>query len=257
MGILEFVLLFMAGVVGGVMNSIAGGGSFVTFPALMLSGVPPIMANASNTLASTAGYLSGAYAFKEDIKKDRANLPKIVLLSIIGGGLGAWSLMRVEEHTFLKVIPWLLLFATVLFIVGPQFNRFLQTLAARYKHASKIGQVSIWCGLLIIATYGGFFNAGLGIISLSFLVIAGYRDINTMNGVKLLISCGVSLTAIVIFMLQGAIDWPATMVVLVGTLVGGYYAAHISRRLPQIWVKNIVVVISVSITCYFFYSTYL
>ncbi|MEZ9329660.1 permease [Vibrio breoganii] len=257
MGILELVLLFIAGVIGGVMNSIAGGGSFVTFPALMLSGVPPVMANASNTLASTAGYLSGAYAFKDDIAKDKQNLSKIILFSVLGGGLGAWSLMTVEENTFLKVVPWLLLFATVLFIVGPKFNQLLQATANRYKHASQVGQILIWVGLLVVATYGGFFNAGLGIISLSFLVIAGYRDINVMNGVKLLISCGVSLTAIVIFIVQGAIDWHATLVVLVGTLVGGYYAAHISRRLPQIWVKNVVIAISVSITVYFFYSTYL
>ncbi|WP_244312276.1 sulfite exporter TauE/SafE family protein [Vibrio inusitatus] len=239
------------------MNSIAGGGSFVTFPALMLSGVPPVMANASNTLASTAGYLSGAYAFKDDIAKDKNNLPKIILFSVLGGGLGAWSLMRVEENTFLKVIPWLLLFATVLFIVGPRFNQLLQAVASRYKHASNVGQILIWVGLLVVATYGGFFNAGLGIISLSFLVIAGYRDINVMNGVKLLISCGVSLTAIVVFIAQGAIDWHATLVVLVGTLVGGYYAAQISRRLPQVWIKNIVIVISISITVYFFCITYL
>ncbi|WP_244311401.1 sulfite exporter TauE/SafE family protein [Vibrio comitans] len=238
------------------MNSIAGGGSFITFPALMLSGVPPVMANASNTLASTAGYLSGAYAFKEDIRKDRKNLPKIIVFSVLGGALGAWSLMVVEENTFLRVVPWLLLFATVLFIVGPRFNQLLQSAASRYKHASWLGQIFVWIGLLVVATYGGFFNAGLGIISLSFLVIAGYRDINIMNGVKLLISCGVSLTAIVIFVYQGAIDWPATLVVLAGTLVGGYYAAHISRRLPQVWVKNSVIVISVSITVYFFYSTY-
>ncbi|WP_197485238.1 MULTISPECIES: sulfite exporter TauE/SafE family protein [unclassified Vibrio] len=253
---MDVVLLFLAGIVGGVMNSIAGGGSFVTFPALMLTGVPPIMANASNTLASTAGYLSGAYAFKEDILKDKANIGKILILSVIGGAIGAWSLLHVEENTFLRVIPWLLLFATTLFLVGSRLNTALQTLTAQYKHASQLGVILIWLGLLVISAYGGFFNAGLGIISLSFLVIAGYQDINTMNGVKLLISCGVSLTAVVIFIVQGVIDWPATLIVLLGTLVGGYYAARVSRRLPQIWVSRVVIVISVSVTSYFFYSAY-
>jgi uncharacterized membrane protein YfcA len=254
--VLEIILLFFAGVVGGILNSIAGGGSFVTFPALMLCGVPPVMANASNTFASAAGYASGAYAFREDILKDKANLSKIIISSIFGGGIGAWGLMRVAENTFMQVIPWLMLFATVLFVVGARLNRALSLLSAKHRLASRTGAVALWLGLLIITIYGGFFNAGLGIISLSFLVIAGYRDINMMNGIKLVISCGVSATAIVIFIASDAIDWPATMMVLIGSLVGGYYAATVSRRLPQVWVKNLVLMISVSITSYFFYVTY-
>ncbi|WP_261875578.1 sulfite exporter TauE/SafE family protein [Vibrio rarus] len=253
---MDVTLLFLAGIVGGVMNSIAGGGSFVTFPALMLSGVPPVMANASNTLASVAGYLSGAYAFKEDILKDKGNVFKVLVCSVLGGGIGAWCLIHVEENTFLKVVPWLLLFACVLFLVGARLNRFLQKVATKYQHASKFGAFFIGLGVLVISIYGGFFNAGLGIISLSLLVIAGYRDINTMNGVKLLISCGVSLTAVVIFVVQGVIAWPATLVVLLGTLLGGYYAARISRRLPQVWVNRTVITISVSVTGYFFYTSY-
>lgn len=256
MSVFELIMLFSAGVVGGVLNSIAGGGSFITFPALVLSGVPPIMANASNTFASAAGYVSGAYAFREDILKDRKNLPNIILLSIIGGGVGAWWLMQVDENTFMQVIPWLMLIATVLFVVGARLNRSLSLLSNKHKLTSRAGAIALWIGLLVITTYGGFFNAGLGIISLSFLVIAGYRDINIMNGIKLLISCGVSATAMVIFIANGAIDWSATLVVLVGSLVGGYYAATVSRRLPQIWVRNTVLVISISITSYFFYVTY-
>lgn len=250
----DIAMLFAAGVLGGVMNSIAGGGSFVTFPALMLSGVPPIMANASNTFASTAGYISGAYAFRQDIARDKTNLGKIILLSILGGAIGAWCLLQVQEQTFLQVIPWLMLFATVMFVIGGRLNLALGRFSG--KGVSKVVGPLLALGLLVVSVYGGFFNAGLGIISLSYLVLAGYQDINVMNGVKLLISCGVSATAIVIFVANGAIDWLPTCMVLLGTLVGGYYAADVSRRLPQVWVRRTVTLISIIITAYFFYDTY-
>jgi uncharacterized membrane protein YfcA len=252
----DLLLLFGAGVLGGVLNSIAGGGSFVTFPALLLVGVAPISANATNTFASCAGYLSGAYAFRRELQRHRRELPRLLLISLLGGVAGAWLLLATPEVLFREAIPWLLLFATVLFVFGGRVNAVLRRLAAVHRHASSVGGVLLQLLLLGICIYGGFFNAGLGIITLSYLALAGHADINAMNGLKLLVSAAVSLTAIALFIHDGVIAWSAGSAVLLGTLAGGYVAARVSRRLPQRRVRVLVSVASCGITLYFFYITY-
>ncbi len=253
---LEFFLLFLAGVLGGVLNSIAGGGSFITFPALMYTGIPPVIANATNTFASCAGYISGAIAFRREIKSAGRQLIAIVLLSLLGGTSGALLLLNTPEHTFSAAIPWLLLFATLLFLFGGKLNQLLKRVAPQNKHASFIGQFSLLTLFFVIAVYGGFFNAGLGIVSLSYLALAGYTNINQMNGIKLLISTLVASIAIVIFTVEGLIDWYGGIAVLTGTLLGGYGAASVSRLLPAEHIRRFVVVSSILITGYFFYDVY-
>jgi len=253
---LELLLLFFAGVFGGILNSIAGGGSFITFPALLLVGVPPISANATNTFASCSGYLSGAWAFREELRVHRHELPRFVIISLLGGILGAWLLLQTPEDLFREAIPWLLLFATLLFVFGGKINSVLHSLYARHRHASKLGDLLLALLLLGVCIYGGFFNAGLGIIILSYLVLAGRTNINEMNGLKLLVSSFVSLIAIALFILDGVIAWYEGTIVLTGTMLGGYVAARVSRRLPQQWVRNFVIVASVGITGYFFFDIY-
>ncbi len=253
---IDLSLLFLAGFLGGVLNSIAGGGSFITFPALIFVGVPPISANATNTFSACAGYISGAYALRKDIMQDKGNLLRTSLISLLGGISGAWLLLQTPETVFLDLVPWLLLFATLLFIFGGQINDQLKKLAGKHKHASAMAAILLTALLFGVCLYGGFFNAGLGIIALSYLALAGYSNINTMNGIKLLISAFVSLIAIVLFMLEGEIDWYYGTVVLFGTLAGGYYAAHFSRQLPQVWVRTFVIIASCAITVYFFYDVY-
>ncbi len=252
----ELLFLFAAGLLGGVINSIAGGGSFITFPALLFVGVPPISANATNTFAACAGYLSGTYAFREELAAHRRELPLLILISLVGGVLGAWLLLQTPEALFREAIPWLLLFATVLFVYGGQINGVLKRFTGVHQHVSLLGQGLLLLVLLGVSTYGGFFNAGLGIIILSYLALAGYRDIHAMNGIKLLVSTVVSLVAIVLFVLDGVIVWYEGSVVLLGTLVGGYMAAHLSRRLSQEWVRKMVIVASCAITVYFFINLY-
>lgn len=252
----ELLLLFTAGFFGGVLNSIAGGGSFLTFPALMFVGVPPVSANATNTFSSCAGYLSGAYAFKDELKEHRKELPKLIIISLVGGVLGAWLLLQTPEKLFRESIPWLLLFATLLFIFGGRINQSLKRLTSRHRHASSVGKVLLALTLFAICIYGGFFNAGQGIITLSYLALAGYTSINAMNGIKLLLSTVVALIAIVIFIYNDAIAWYEGFIVLVGTLFGGYVAAHASRRISQHHVRLVVIMASVAITIYFFIDTY-
>ena len=254
--LLELSLLFLAGVFGGVLNSVAGGGSFITFPALLWVGVAPISANATNTFASCAGYISGVYALRRDLAAHRAELARIVVISLLRCAIGSWLLLQTPEAVFRDAIPWLLLFATVLFIFGGRINQGLRALATGHRHASAAGAILLAGLLLGICVYGGFFNAGLGIITLSYLALAGHSNINAMNGLKLLVSTAVSLIAIVLFIANGAIAWYEGTIVLAGTLLGGYVAAHVSRSLPQQQVRRFVIVASIAITVYFFYATY-
>jgi len=255
--VFEIVFLFVAGFLGGILNSIAGGGSFITFPALIFMGIPPVSANATNTFASSAGYLSGTFALRQELIEHKAELPKILVLSLIGGLSGAYLLLHTSDATFRQAIPWLLLFATVMFIWGGDVNRWLKHTASHHKHASALGGILLSLLLIGVSTYGGFFNAGLGIISLSYLALAGYTNINAMNGIKLLVSSAVSIIAVALFIWDGVIAWYAGTLVLLGTLTGGYFAAHLSRRLPQKGVRAFVIVASVATTLYFFYDVYL
>lgn len=252
----ELVFLFFAGLFGGVINSIAGGGSFITFPALMFVGIPPIIASATNTFASCAGYMSGTYAFRKDIAESKKQLTQIVIVSLIGGIAGAWLLLITPEAVFREAIPWLLLFATVLFVYGGKINVKLKQMASNHRHASSIGGILLLIILLGVSIYGGFFNAGLGIITLSYLALAGHTNINTMNGLKLLISSTVSLTAIALFIYNDVIAWYEGSIVLCGTLAGGYAAANVSRQLPQQNVRRFVIVASIATTLYFFFDIY-
>jgi len=253
---LEHPLLFIAGFLAGILNSIAGGGTFITYPAFILVGLPPIMANATNTFASCSGYLSGVVAFKDELKSHKKELPKFVVISFVGGISGAWLLLQTPEQVFREVVPWLMLFATVLFIVGEKLNLMLRQLTARYKYASVLGALSSILLFLAICIYGGFFNAGQGIICLSYLALVGYTNINAMNGIKLLSSACVALVAIAVFIYHGSIAWSEGLIVLIGALIGGYSAAKLSTRLPQSLIRGIVILISVGVTAYFFYDVY-
>ncbi len=252
----ELVFLFLAGFFGGALNSIAGGGSFITFPALIFIGIPPIMANATNTFASCAGYMSGTYAFRKEIADHKDELLLIIIISLIGGVSGAWLLLKTPEALFQEAIPWLLLFASVLFIFGGQINAVFKKMVSYHRHASSIGGVLLLIILLGVSTYGGFFNAGLGIITLSYLSLAGYTNINAMIGLKLVVSTTVSLIAIALFIYNGVIAWYEGSIVLCGTLIGGYVAAQVSRQLPKKHVRRFVIVASVAITLYFFFDIY-
>ena len=253
MPISDLITLLAAGLLGGVVNSLAGGGSFITFPTLLFVGVPPIAANASNTFAACAGYISGTWALRSEFTQTKSELLKLTLISAVGGGVGAYLLTQTSDTEFRGAIPWLLLFATVIFIFGNQMNATLQRWATKHKHASVL-QHTLLMGLFIgVSIYGGFFNAGLGIITLSYLSLAGFKNINEMNALKLLYSSSISLCAIVLFIWNDLIVWPEMLTLLVGTLIGGYLAGHLSRKLPQMWVRRAIIVASTGITAYFFF----
>lgn len=250
------VWLLLAGFIGGVLNTIAGGGSFITFPALMMAGLPPVVANATNTFASSAGYASGVIGFWHEIKTLKGTILYIAAVACLGASAGAYFLLITPNDQFQAVIPWLMLFATVLFIFGGKLYLLMRSLAGQMSSHSFIGVLSLFLALLLVCIYGGFFNAGLGIVSLSYLALAGYTNIHVMNGIKLVISTCVSIVAVLVFAFDDVIAWQEGSFVLIGTLVGGYVAARVSKRLSQSWLRAIVVCISLLITTYFFWDVY-
>ena len=251
----ELLLLF-AGLIGGALNSLAGGGSFVVFPALLAAGVPPVLANASNTYAALPGYASGAAGFWADIMKHRERLVLYSAMSLVFGYLGAELLLHVSDAQFELAVPWLMLFAVVLFAFGGRINTWVQS-EARGSRMKLAGTVLLLGLLAAICVYGGFFNAGLGILLLAFLALAGLTDIHAMNGLKLWISCIIALVAVARFALGGSIDWYFGSIALVGVTIGGYVAARLAYRIPARLIRMLVIVYGAGLTAYFFWDAYL
>lgn len=253
---MTLILLFAAGFVGGVLNSLAGGGSFIVFPALWLAaGLPPVAANASNTYAALPGYVSGAVGFWADIVKHREKLWLYTVISLVFGYLGAELLLRVSNEQFELAVPWLMLFAVVLFAFGGRISGWVgQRSGSRFK---LVGNIALLALLAAICVYGGFFNAGLGILLLAFFALAGFTQIHEMNGLKLWISSVIALVAVVRFAFDGAIVWFEGTVALLGVVIGGFAGARAAYRIPQVLIRALVIVYGLGMTGYFFWDAYL
>lgn len=246
------LLLLCAGLIAGTINTLAGGGSFVLFPALLAAGIPPVIANASNTYASLPGYVSGAFGFWADIRRHRDKLLPYTLVGLVFGYLGAELLLRVSNTQFAVVVPWLMLFAVLLFAFGGRINALVQRSSGR----GMVFAALLWVLLAAVSLYGGFFNAGLGVLLLAFLALAGMTDIHAMNGLKLWVSSVISLISVVRFALSGAIDWYHGSIALVGVVIGGYTAARLAHLVPQKLMRALILVYAGALTAWFFWSTY-
>jgi uncharacterized protein len=242
----SYTLLFCAALLGGLLNSVAGGGMFVIFPALVFTGVPSIIANASSTLAVIPGILASAWAYRGDFKSsDDFPFMAMVVVSIVGGIAGALLLLYTPQTTFDFVIPWLLLLATLLFIFGLR-------IAPALKRVFHIGPVTVVIIQLFIAVYGGYFGGAIGIMMLATWTVFGLTDIHRMNASRTLLGAAANIVATVLFIGAHKIVWPQTLLMLVGTIIGGYAGAHWARRANPKVLRACISVISVAITIAFF-----
>ena len=223
----EFLLLFLAGLGAGALNALAGGGTFLTLPALIWCGVPPVMANATATVSAIPGYLASAWAYRSDLSGFGARkLASILTLVCVGGALGSVLLTHTPGAVFLTVVPFLLLVATLLFALAPWI---LRRLGAREGEVRS--KLLIALLLLLVAIYGGYFNGGLGIVVLAVLSILRFGDLHRMNGLKSMVASVVSLTSLTIFSSAGLVLWEIAAPVIIGNVLGGFSAAHLSRKL--------------------------
>lgn len=250
------ILLLLAGLLGGAVNSLAGGGSFIVFPALLFAGVPPVLANASNTYAALPGYVSGAMGYWKSVAPYRDRLVIYGLIAAVFGYVGAELLLVVSDEQFSQVVPWLMAFAVALFIFGNRINTLLRSRGGGGTGMKALGTALILVLLAGVSVYGGFFNAGLGILLLAFLALAGMNDMHAMNGLKLFISSTIALVAVVRFVFNGTIDWYHGSIALVGVTIGGYVAARLAQYIPTQWIRIGVIVYGIAMTGYFFWAAY-
>jgi uncharacterized membrane protein YfcA len=246
----QAVFLFAAGMMGGALNAVAGGGSFVAFPALLFVGVPPIPANATNALALWTGVTASGGAYRNRLDVPRRVLLPLLATSFVGGVVGAFLLLRTPAHTFMRVLPWLMLGATLLFIFG---KRLAGNRASSVGHDATTGAIlgaSIF--ELSVAVYGGYFGGGVGIVNLAMLAAVGMTDIHAMNALKSILGIAINGVAAVVFVVKGAIYWPQAIVMILGALLGGYFGAHYAQKLPQTWVRGFVILVGTGMAIYFF-----
>ncbi len=248
------IFLFVAGALGGALNSVAGGGSFVAFPALLFVGVPPIPANASNTVALWTGAAASGGAYRNRLDMARRVFVPLLAASFVGGILGAYLLLKTPAHTFLQVLPWLTLGATLLFAFGKKLaGKRASGIAHDAGTTALAGATAFQFG---VAIYGGYFGGGMGIVMLAMLATLGMTDIHAMNALKSVMGFVINGVAVVTFVVAKAVYWPQAIVMTLGAIVGGYYGAHYAQRVPQIWIRRFVILVGVGMTAYFFWKAY-
>lgn len=246
--------LFFAGVLGGAINAVAGGGSFISFPALLFTGVAPVPANATNTLALWVGVSASGGAYRKRLNIARRIMIPLVLTSLTGGLAGAILLINTPARTFLQVLPWLLLGATLLFVFGKHLTGKIAAGIAHESSNAAVAGASLF--EFLVAIYGGYFGGGVGIMNLAMLAAMGMTDIHAMNALKVVLGGAINGVAAITFVASGAIVWPQALVMTAGAIVGGYYGAHYAQKLPQAWVRSFVTLIGTGMTIYFFVRAY-
>jgi uncharacterized protein len=244
--------VFIAGIFAGAVNSVAGGGSLISFPSLVAFGIPAIQANATNTAAIWPGSLSSAIAYSGDIKPDRKLLLTLFLPSMVGGLLGAIVLVNTTDELFRRVVPFLVLFATLLFASRDVIDRLIKR-GESEEQVSTLGRIWGFLFQLFVATYGGYFGAGIGILMLASLSVMGLRDIHKMNGLKTLLATLINVIAFVYFAARGLVVWPIAIVMGFGTIVGGWVGARYAKRVDQRLLRGFVILVGLGVSAWFFF----
>lgn len=240
---MDWFILLLAGFIGGFFNALAGGGSFVALPAMILVGLPPVTANASATAALLPGYLSSAWRFRKDIQlPNNVSLPMLLVLSLCGGSIGALILLNTDNTVFAFLIPWLILLATAFFVIGPWLMQ------SASKQSTYIGAFV----LFIVCIYGGFFNGGLGIILLAVLKLISASNLQGLNGIKNVISAVLTLVAVCIYALGEKIALPEVIITGIAAIAGGYAGAAFSYAISDKTLKMIIVALGLTMAAVFF-----
>jgi uncharacterized protein len=245
----EVMLLCTAGFLAGALNAVAGGGTFLSLPALIYTGVPPVAANATATLVALPGYLGSAWGFRHDLRAEgRLGLRPILVVSVLGSLVGAGLLLVTSDKVFSGLVPWLLVVATLLFGIGP---RIIATIRAQGR--GDAGPILSALVILAVATYGGYFNGGLGIMLLAAFGLLGYADMHNMNGLKNVLSALLSLTSAAAFILAGLIAWQAALPMALAAGAGGYLGAHYSRKITNTaYLRAFVITVGAVMSALFF-----
>lgn len=251
MTLLQAIVLAAVALLAGAINSVAGGGSFFTFPTLILTGVPSVQANATNTVALWPGIVASIAGYRKELA-GRRDLLVLVVISLVGGTLGAYLLLHTPQSTFTRLIPFLLLFATLLFAFGGRIALALRNRMGKSRASSRAVAVIVAFVQFVIAVYGGYFGGGIGILMLASLALMGMENMHRMNAVKTVLAACINGVAVVTFIVARAVFWPQAIVMTLGAIVGGYGGATLARKLPPAWVRRFVIAVGLGMSVLFF-----
>ena len=248
---LSYLWLVAASFIAGWINAMAGGGSFISFPAMLAIGVPPIQANATNTVALWPGQLTSVWALRTDLRRDL--LAVVLTASVLGGVGGAFLLLHTKQRTFMHMVPWLLLVASLLFWVSGPVSRWLRHRTEVPHETHRPAVVPLFLAIMPVTLYIGYFGAGAGFLLMSALALFGVEDMQALNSLKVLAACTSNFCAVVTFIFGGAIVWHYCLVSMVFAAIGGYVGAQYARRMNPTVLRTIVVVTGCTMAAYFFW----
>lgn len=258
---IEIISLLAAAAAAGAVNAIAGGGTLITFPVLILFGVPPVIANATSTLSLVVGVFGGFFGFRKLIAEIRPWLPAFLPISLVGGWIGSFLLTHGNSETFSRLVPYLILFATILFMLQGIVRKIVAQKAADELVAGHNDPPTWGMAVLpavffqfLVSIYGGYFGAGIGILMLATFGMMGFSNIHRMNALKNLVGGLINVVAAVWFTISGLIDWPRMAIMAAGALAGYYLGATYSQKLPQPAVRTLITVIGLIITAVMFWK---
>lgn len=247
----SYFWLVTASLVAGIMNALAGGGSFISFPAMLAIGVPPIQANATNTVALWPGQLTSVWALRTDLRRDLLSV--VLSASVLGGVSGAIVLLNTKQRTFMHMVPWLLLTASVLFGISGPVSRWLRRRSVEPHAVHAPAMLPLFLTIIPVTFYIGYFGAGAGFLLMSALALFGVEDMRTLNSLKVLAACTSNFCAVVTFIFGGAIVWHYCLISMVFAAIGGYVGAQYARNMNPNVLRTIVVVTGCVMAAYFFW----
>jgi hypothetical protein len=250
----QAIFLLIAAGIAGALNAVAGGGSFISFPALLFIRIPAVAANATNTVALWPGLAASTLAYLKRLNAPLRVLVPLLVTSIVGGWAGALLLLKTPQHTFLRLVPWLLLGGTLLFAFGNSIRSF----AGKTAVVDDLRKIS-WQAIvvssiaeLLLSVYGGYFGAGIGFVTLAMLSMLGMRDIHAMGAIRTLLAVAINAAAVVTFIVAGAVLWPQCGVMVVGALAGGWFGAHYAQKADPRKMRALVIGVGLIMSAYFF-----
>jgi uncharacterized protein len=246
---LQILLLALGGFAAGMLNAVAGGGSFFTFAALVFSGLPTLDANATSAVALTPSNIAILVGYRDEVRKYFRQMLPLLVLGAIGGAVGAWLLIVIGDEGFRPTVPWLLLAATVMFAASAQINRLIAPFAASSTGAARLFALAL---IAIVSVYGGFFGAGMGIVMLAALAIIESGDFHKSNAIKNALAFLIQVVAAVLLIAGGLIHWPHALITMVASVAGGYLGVGIARRVPEKIIRATVVMVGTALTIAFF-----
>ena len=247
MDILTIILLFAAGVLTGMINAVAGGGTFLSFGALTLIGVPPVVANATSSITQFPGYITSTLAYWDDFKTFWRGAIALAIASVVGSLLGAWILLQLDNPQFRTLVPWLLLAATALFAAGPYLKP-----KPKPEQEATVGSLFGTAMQFFTAIYGGFFGAGMGVMMLASLGLSQAGDYHRLNALKNMLAMVIAAVAIVVFVSGGVVAWPQAVAMIPGVALGGWSGVWVAKRVPQRVMRFVVIAVGLLLAVYYF-----